>query len=153
MRSSEGQLLYWTRQLEDSQPARLFYDKLHSATLSEQVGEKSVSIEGLLYKNLLKFCKSQHTTPFVVLFASFRATHIRLTGAEDATIGTFIEDENLKAQEVGTTYSAKLQCIRSTIKEESFADLVQQVQITVANAFENRDISYETVAVELRDAS
>ncbi len=39
------------------------------------------------------FCQSYQTTAlFVVLLTAFRATHYRLTGSEDATIGTPIAE-------------------------------------------------------------
>jgi hypothetical protein len=84
----QRQLEYWKQQLEGSQPAEFLCDKPRPAVSSGKALFHSLAIEGALYRDLQQFCKAYQATPFAVLFAAFRATHYRLTCADDATIGT-----------------------------------------------------------------
>jgi aryl carrier-like protein len=83
----QRQLSYWVTQLQASRPAELLCDKPRPATLSGRAGVKQIRIDGAIYARLQEFCKARGVTLFVVLLAAFRATHFRLTGQEDATIG------------------------------------------------------------------
>lgn len=90
----QRQLDYWIKQLTDSTPAELLCDKPRPDVLSGRAGVAPVSITGDLYESLQAYCRAQQVTPFVVLLAAFRATHYRLTGIKDATIGTPIANWN-----------------------------------------------------------
>ncbi|KAG9496487.1 Beauvericin nonribosomal cyclodepsipeptide synthetase bea1 [Fusarium musae] len=90
----EKQLDYWKKQLADCSPAKLPTDFPRPALLSGEAGVVPVSIDGELYHNLRDFCNENNTTSFAVLLATFRAAHYRLTGVDDAVIGTPIANRN-----------------------------------------------------------
>ncbi|KAF2462564.1 aureobasidin A1 biosynthesis complex [Lindgomyces ingoldianus] len=153
----QRQLGYWTKQLTDSTPAEFLCDKPRPDVLSGQAGVAPVFITGGLYESLQAYCRAQQVTPFVVLLAAFRATHYRLTGTEDATIGTPIANRNRPELENLIGFFVNTQAMRITITEESFEGLVQQVRHTATEAFANQDIPFEQLVSALlpgrRDAS
>ena len=149
----QKQLQYWKKQLADSHPAELLCDKPRPAVLSGEAGAIEVTIEGPLYQSLQQFCRTHQVTPFVVLLAAFRATHYRLTGVEDATIGTPIANRNRQELEDLVGFFVNTQCMRVTIENETFEGLVQQVRSTAAAAFANQDIPFEHIVAELLPGS
>ncbi|KAF2462697.1 AMP-binding-domain-containing protein [Lindgomyces ingoldianus] len=153
----QRQLDYWTKQLTDSTPAEFLCDKPRPDILSGQAGVAPVFITGALYESLQAYCRAQQVTPFVVLLAAFRATHYRLTGTEDATIGTPIANRNRPELENLIGFFVNTQAMRITITEESFEGLVQQVRHTATQAFANQDVPFEQLVSALlpgrRDAS
>ncbi|KAI1429134.1 hypothetical protein F5Y12DRAFT_539171 [Xylaria sp. FL1777] len=142
----ERQLEYWTKQLVDSSPAEFLIDLPRPPILSAQAGSVPVTIEGELYQKLLKFCKAQNATSFAVLLAAFRAVHYRLTGAEDATIGTPAANRNRPELEDMIGFFVNTQCMRITVEgSDTFESLVRQVRSTAAAAFEHQDVPFDRV--------
>ncbi|KAI3326784.1 acetyl-CoA synthetase-like protein [Xylariaceae sp. AK1471] len=143
----EHQLEYWTRQLEGSKPAELFHDKIRSAVSSGQVGVQPVVFAPSTQHALHRFCKAHQMSPFSVLLAAFRATHYRLTGAEDATLGAF---NTLPSTEDGENWSYRtIQCLRLKTQGESFMSLVKHVSSTLVDAKANGDRPVDGGAVYL----
>ena len=149
----QRQLQYWTEQLTDSHPAELLCDKPRPAVPSGEAGVVETTIEGPLYRSLQRFCKTRQVTPFVVLLAAFRAAHYRLTGADDATIGTPIANRNRPEVEELVGFFVNTQCMRITVEDESFEGLVQQVRATATAAFANQDVPFERVVSALLPGS
>ncbi|RWA07195.1 hypothetical protein EKO27_g7918 [Xylaria grammica] len=154
----QRQLEYWTKQLSDSSPAELLTDLPRPTILSSQAGIVPVTIEGELYEKLLKFCKAYNATSFAVLLAAFRAAHHRLTGAEDATIGSPIANRNRLELEDMIGFFVNIQCMRITVESsDTFESLVRQVRSTAAAAFEHQDVPFDRIVSALlpgsRDAS
>ncbi|ENH70882.1 Enniatin synthase [Fusarium oxysporum f. sp. cubense race 1] len=142
----EKQLDYWKKQLADCSPAKLPTDFPRPALLSGEAGVVPVSIDGQLYQNLREFCNENNTTSFAVLLAAFRAAHYRLTGVDDAVIGTPIANRNRWELESIIGFFVNTQCMRITVDdEESFGSLVRQVRATTTAAFENEDVPFERV--------
>lgn len=153
----QRQLQYWTEQLMDSVPAELLIDKPRPALPSGRASVVQTSIDGSLYESMQQFCKAQQTTPFVVLLAAFRAAHYRLTGAEDATIGTPNASRNRPELEDLVGFFSNTQCLRIRAEGETFVELVQQVKATVTAALAHQDVPFERIVSEVmpgsRDAS
>ena len=149
-REHQRQLEYWVKQLDGSQPAEFLSDKSRPIALSGAAGLQKVKIDGPLYDELQRFCKAYQVTPFIVLLAAFRATHYRLTGAQDATIGTPIANRSRQELEGLIGFFVNLQCIRILIEDESFHQLVQQVQSTATTAFAHQDVPFERIVSELQ---
>ena len=149
-REHQRQLEYWVKQLDGSQPAEFLSDKPRPIALSGAAGLQKVKIDGPLYDELQRFCKAYQVTPFIVLLAAFRATHYRLTGAQDATIGTPIANRSRQELEGLIGFFVNLQCIRIQIEDESFYQLVQQVQSTATTAFAHQDVPFERIVSELQ---
>lgn len=143
---NQRQLEYWTKQLVDSTPAELLTDFPRPTILSGKAGSVAVTIDGDLYKKLRDFCNSHQITPFVVLLATFRATHYRLTGAEDAIIGTPIANRNRRELENVIGFFVNTQCMRMTVDgEDTFESLAREVRSTATAAFEHQDVPFERI--------
>ncbi|KFA67608.1 hypothetical protein S40285_08499 [Stachybotrys chlorohalonatus IBT 40285] len=144
------QLEYWIQNLESSRPAELPTNRPRPSVLSTQAGTEAVSIEDGLYRKLQQFCQDHQVTPFVVLLSIFRATHYRLTGAQDATIGTPVANRNRPELEGLIGFFVNLQCIRTKIEEDdSFEDLVDQVRIATNNSIARQDVPFERIVSRL----
>ncbi|KAF4341220.1 enniatin synthase [Fusarium beomiforme] len=142
----EKQLKYWQKQLADCSPAKLPTDFQRPALLSGEAGVVPVTIDGQLYQSLRDFCNENNTTSFAVLLAAFRAAHYRLTGVDDAVIGTPIANRNRWELENMIGFFVNTQCMRITVDDEdSFGTLVCQVRATTTEAFENEDVPFERV--------
>ncbi|GKT95947.1 AMP-binding enzyme [Colletotrichum tofieldiae] len=149
----QKQLDYWTKQLADSSPAELLCDKPRPTVLSGEAGVVQLTIDGSLYESLQAFCRTRQVTPFAVLLAAFRAAHFRLTGVEDATIGTPMANRNRPELEELIGFFVNTQCMRIVVDDESFDGLVQQVRNTATAAFENQDVPFERVVSALLPGS
>jgi amino acid adenylation domain-containing protein len=150
----EKQLEYWRTQLRDCPPAKIPTDFPRPALLSGEAGRVPVSIDGDLYQKLRDFCNKHEVTSFAVLLAAFRATHYRLTGVDDAVIGTPIANRNRWELENIIGFFVNTQCMRITIeREDTFESLVRQVRSTTTAAFEHEDVPFERVVSALQPGS
>ena len=143
----EEQLAYWESQLEGSQPLEFLCDKQRPAVLSGRAGWLPVKIDGSLYQDLHAFCRSRQVTPFSTLLAAFRATHFRLTGASDATIGIPAAARTHSELEDLIGYFGNVQCIRTKVEsqDQTFSQLVDHVQSVTTAAFENQDVPFDQI--------
>ncbi|KAJ6095340.1 hypothetical protein N7486_006086 [Penicillium sp. IBT 16267x] len=152
------QLAYWERQLDGSQPLEFLCDKHRPAMLSGEAGWLPLNVDGSLYQDLHRFCRSRQVTPFSVLLAAFRAMHFRLTGAGDATIGIPAAARTCTELEGLIGYFGNVQCIRTKVERQhqSFHQLVDHVQSVTTDAFENQDVPFDQIVSRLmkdRDVS
>ncbi len=141
---------YWVKQLNSSRPAEFFYDKPRPTVPSGQVDVRSLGIKGALYDHLQQYCKDRGTSSLVVLLAAFRAVQYRLTGVDDATIGVLKRSYGTADAGDMTSYLGKLECIRLTVDNETFEDLVRQAQTTIAAAQANQGVSAEKLVARLQ---
>ncbi|CAH0046828.1 unnamed protein product [Clonostachys solani] len=141
----QQQLDYWVKQLADSSPAEFLCDKPRPAILSGEAGIVQFHIEGTLYEDLQAFCLANQVTTFTVLLAAFRIAHYRITGVKDAVIGAPVANRNRAELENMIGFFVNTQCIRITVEDDTFNDLVQQVRQTAAAAFENQDVPFERI--------
>ncbi len=85
-----------------------------------------------------------------MLLTAFRAAHYRLTGAEDATIGTPIANRNRPELENMIGFFVNTQCMRITIgNDDTFDSLVRQVRTITTAAHENQDVPFERIVSAL----
>ncbi|ENI04720.1 hypothetical protein COCC4DRAFT_40817 [Bipolaris maydis ATCC 48331] len=149
--NDQSQLEYWSNQLNTSRPAELLCDKPRPTALSGQAGKEKINIDGPLYNKLQQFCKAHGVTQFMVLFAAFRATHFRLTGQNDATIGTVNANRDRWELKDMIGFFVNLQCLRTTITDESFEELVQQVHEVTIASLANGDVPFESIVSKLKN--
>lgn len=145
----QKQLKYWMKILKDSQPATFLYDKVRPPVPSGAADTHELHIDGELYRSLKIFCKQNQITPYVALFAAFRATQFRLTGAADSTIGTPSANRNREELENLIGFFVNMQCIRSHIGKQSFTSLLQQIRKSTSEAATNQDLPFERLVAEL----
>lgn len=149
---------YWTRQLERSNPAEFLIDKPRPGVLStSNISKQELKITGSLYDHLQQFCKDNQVTLISILLAAFRVTQYRLSGTEDATIGTNKsgaspgpEDVNTEQSPNTRLFSRDLQCILIKVQDElTFEQVVRLVNETLNNANLNQQISFEDLVSEI----
>ncbi|KAL7780540.1 hypothetical protein CFE70_010564 [Pyrenophora teres f. teres 0-1] len=116
-----------------------------------KAGVQSIEIAGPLYAKLQSFCQLHGVTQFVVLLAAFRATHFRLTGQEDATIGTPNANRDRWEVKDMVGFFVNLQCLRIKIGDESFEELVQQVHEVAVASHANADVPFENIVSKLKN--
>ncbi|KAL7780677.1 hypothetical protein CFE70_010702 [Pyrenophora teres f. teres 0-1] len=146
----QKQLSYWVEQLQTSRPAELLCDKPRPAALSGQAGVQSIEIAGPLYVKLQSFCQLHGVTQFVVLLAAFRTAHFRLTGQDDATIGTVNANRDRWEIKDMIGFFVNLQCLRITAGHGSFEELVQQVHEVTIASHANADVPFESIVSKLK---
>ncbi|KAF2463679.1 acetyl-CoA synthetase-like protein [Lindgomyces ingoldianus] len=146
----QRQLSYWLTQLQESRPAELLCDKPRPSTLSGKADIRTVEISGRLYAELQQFCEAHEVTLFVALLAAFRATHFRLTGQDDATIGTANANRDRWEVKDIIGFFVNMQCLRITINDESFEELVQQVHAVTVASLANQDVPFESIVSQLK---
>ncbi|KAI9903492.1 hypothetical protein N3K66_000021 [Trichothecium roseum] len=146
----QRQLEYWVNQLQTSAPAEFFCDKPRPAVLSGQAEIEEIVIQGSAYSRLQEFCKEREITPFIALLSAFRATHYRLTGSKDATIGTANANRDRWQLKDMIGFFVNMQCLRIAADGESFEELVQQVQETTKASLKNQDIPFEQIVSRLK---
>ncbi|KAL7778314.1 hypothetical protein CFE70_004993 [Pyrenophora teres f. teres 0-1] len=146
----QKQLSYWVEQLQTSRPAELLCDKPRPAALSGQAGVQSIEIAGPLYAKLQSFCQLHGVTQFVVLLAAFRTAHFRLTGQDDATIGTVNANRDRWEIKDMIGFFVSMQCLRITIGDDSFEQLVQQVNAVAVASHANADVPFESIVSKLK---
>ncbi|OGM51002.1 hypothetical protein ABOM_000274 [Aspergillus bombycis] len=146
----QRQVEYWVKQLEGSHPAQFLCDKPRPTILSGTAKKQQVEFSGSLYRDLQNFCEVHQVTPFTVLLTAFRTTHYRLTGADDATLGTLTEDRSCEEPESRADLFAHLQCIRIRVDDDqTFEQLVHQVHRTSEGTHANQDVPFESIVSEL----
>lgn len=143
---------YWADMLQDSRPAELPTDSVRPSVPSGEAGTREFTIDGPLHSRLQHFCKEHRITTVVALLAVFRAAHYRLTGVNDAVVGSPVANRGRQEIQGLIGFFVNLQCMRIRIDEEdtTFVTLVQQAKNVVADALENQDLPFENVAAELR---
>ncbi|KAI9903483.1 hypothetical protein N3K66_000012 [Trichothecium roseum] len=143
----QEQLKYWTAQLENNQAAEFIKDKPRPTRLSGKVDMQEVIIEGTSNHKLHDFCKQREVTPLMVLLAAFRATHYRMTGSRDATIGA------IRARRQGTGnmigHFENLQCLRTQVEQGTFEDLVYSFRTASEASARNQAVPFERIASNL----
>ncbi|KAG5960273.1 NRPS protein [Claviceps arundinis] len=143
------QLQYWMKKLETSRAAVLLFDHPQSAIVSEQTAVRPFQINDILRYQLKAYCEQQKLTAFAVLLAAFRATHYRLTGDADATIGAVKRSCHAQNSDNVDVPLSDLRCIRTTIENETFIQLSHQVLKVVIEADENSSVRFEDILLHL----
>ncbi|KAH8172493.1 AMP-binding enzyme domain-containing protein [Sarocladium implicatum] len=149
----EKQLAYWTQHLENPRAAELLTDYPRpSAALSGHAGLEEIEIDGSLFNGIHQFCQTNQVTPFMLLLSVFRAAHYRLTGVQDAIIGTANANRNREELEhlIGFFVNPLPLRIKVDGETESLSSLVQQVRDTVAAAQANQDVPFERIVAALQ---
>ncbi|EPE28440.1 Acetyl-CoA synthetase-like protein [Glarea lozoyensis ATCC 20868] len=150
----QRQLEYWTKKLTDSTPAELLSDHQRPAVPSGYAGEVQFVIEGSVFDDLREFCRNRQISMFTVLLTAFRATHYRLTGVQDANIGTPVANRDRLELEEIIGFFVNTQCLRIQVNEEdTFEGLLLQVRSTVAEALANQDVPFERLVATLSPGS
>ncbi|KFY29655.1 hypothetical protein V494_08572 [Pseudogymnoascus sp. VKM F-4513 (FW-928)] len=146
----QQQLDYWLGCLQTSHPAGLICDKPRPTIPSDHAGVQDFKIKDDMYGYIQKFCKEREVRPSIVMLSALAATHYRLTGVSDATIGTpYAGRDRWELRNLIGVF-VNIHCIRIKVSNETFDSLVQQVQATTITAFANQDVPNVEIASRLQ---
>ena len=145
---------YWTRQLERSNPAEFLLNKPRPGVLStSNISKQEIKITGSLYDHLRRFFNDHQVPLLSILLAAFRVIHFRLSGTEDATIGTNKSGASPGPEDVDikqSPHSRDLQRIRIKVQDElTFERVVRLVDETLKNAHLDQQISFEGLVSQM----
>lgn len=147
------QLKYWVDTLQGSIPVEFPTDFARPSTLSARAGVEHIDIIGEEAMALEQFAASMNSTPFIVLLSVLRTLHYRLTGVEDATIGSPIANRNRMELEGMVGFFVNTQCMRIPLEGgTTFRRLCEDVRSTAAAAYEAQDVAFERIVHELQPA-
>lgn len=160
-----SQLDYWVQELRGSVPADFPTDFPRPQTLTYNAGLKKFRINSVVGAQVERVGKSLGLTPFMVLFAGFRLLHYRMSGLEDATIGTL--NGNRSREEIeGRTFLYQsifllilrrditivvgffvdTQALRIPIQDSlPFSAVLRVTRDVVTRAFANQDVSFDKI--------
>lgn len=115
---------------------------------------KGASINSTLSKELsskvIALSKKMQVTPFNLLLSVFYILLHKYTGQKDILIGTPISNREKTSLEKTIGFFNDTVVLKSTINNtSSFNDFVSQVSKNVLEAFENKDIAFDTLVQEI----
>lgn len=127
-----------TEVLKHSRAAELPSDWPRPTVPSGVADVNNFAISETLHERLRHFCRKTGTTTFAVLLTVFVVTLQRLSGVNDAVVGTPVANRGRQELEGLIGLFADLRCVRIAIAEESLslAELVEQVSEVVTDALE-----------------
>jgi len=104
-----------------------------------------------LSTKLLLLAKELDTTPYVLMLTVYYVLLYRYSGQTDILIGSPITNRNQKILENIIGFFNETIILRTDISPNmSFKNLVNQVRLNTLAAFENKDISFDTLVRELK---
>lgn len=148
---------YWTAQLGGAPALDLPTDHPRPAVQSLDGDWCELGFDRESSDRIRAFARSNDTTPFVVLLASYLTVLRRMTGQDDLTVGTALAHRTLEPTFGLIGDFINIVALRAALDgEPSFTEVVWRVRRVVAAAFAHADVPYERVVAELnppRDTS
>jgi amino acid adenylation domain-containing protein len=147
----EKQLSYWREQLAGMPPAlELPTDRPRPAVQTFHGAKLPLEFSKEFTEKLNTFSRRQNVTPFMTLLAGFQCLLSRHSGQNDVAVGTPIANRNRAELEEIVGLFANTLVFRSQISsEQTFHDLLAQVQKTSLDAYANQDVPFEKLVEEL----
>ncbi len=142
----ENRLAYWTKVLEDVPPLQLPLDYKRPPVQSTNgaVTEMVFPVEVLNGLKLLG--KQQYATLFMTLLSAFKVLLYRYSGQQDICVGTSVANRQHEETEGVVGFFVNNIALRSqVIGNESFVDLLSNVNTSVLDAFQYQDVPFEKV--------
>jgi len=148
---------YWKNKLEGVQPLELTTDFNRPATRTVRGASVNLMLDKELADRLIQLSQQQGTTLYMTLLATYNVMLQRYSGQQDICVGASIANRPQQELEGLIGFFVNTLALRSTVDEEiSFAAFLQQVKITMLEAYENQDVPFEKVVEEVvkeRDTS
>lgn len=139
---------YWMSYFENAQPAEFLCDRPRPARSSGKAEAQDIQIDGHLHLALQDFSAERGIEPVYVLLAALRATHYRMTGSNDSTIGV-VRPHRKGQRGQGLVHTQQnLQHIRTRIESETFEQLVQQIKTAGETAAQLGDVPIEQIVAK-----
>jgi amino acid adenylation domain-containing protein/non-ribosomal peptide synthase protein (TIGR01720 family) len=142
----ESKLSYWKRQLGGVEPLALPTDYIRPPEQSMKGGAVSALIDKEMHERLLKTANREGVTLFMLMLTAFKALLHRYTGQTDICVGASVARRQQKEVEGLIGFFVNTLAFRSEVSPgAAFRELLQQVRITVLDAFDHQDVPFEKV--------
>ena len=146
------QLAYWTAQLGGEQPVlQLPTDRPRPAIQSPAGAVCRIELDKQLANDLKQLAKAQGVTLFMLLLASLQAVLYRYTGQADIRVGVPVANRNRLETERLIGFFVNTQVLKAEFDSNlTFAQLLQQVQLTAMAAQAHQDLPFEQLVEALQ---
>nr|AAS47562.1 mixed type I polyketide synthase - peptide synthetase [symbiont bacterium of Paederus fuscipes] len=148
----QTQLDYWKTQLSGEQPVlSLPYDFPRPAMPGFHGASEELTLSQALSSRLQALTKTLQVNPSVVFLGAFKLLLNRYSGYDDIRVGMPTSGRSLPAFQDQIGYFVNMLVIRSrVIGQQSVADFLKVLQLTVATALDNADCPFPVVLEALR---
>jgi len=144
-------LAYWSQKLEGELPVlNLPTTASRPQTISYEGATQFLKLSSVLTAKLRELAKAHQTTLYVVTLAAFKTLLYRITQEQDLLVGTPINNRDKVELENLIGFFNETIVLRTHLKEEwTFGQLIENVKQTTAEAFEHKDLAFETLVKKL----
>jgi len=148
----ERQLAYWTEALGATQPVlELPTDHPRPLRQSYRGARFNVPISATLGAAVRELAQREGVTPFMLLLASFQVLLHRYSGQRDIRVGVPTANRNRLETERLIGLFVNTQILRAEVSgEQSFRDLLRQVEQAALGAQAHQDLPYEQLVEALQ---
>jgi hypothetical protein len=146
----DRQIAYWRDQLSGLTPLRWPVSPSPHKTLRRMAGTVSVNLRHELAYSIESLSRTEGTTVFMTLLATWHVVLRRWTGQTDFAIGTDFANRNRAETEplIGFFVNQLVFRLRSG-GDPSFCDLLARVRETALKAYANQNLPFERLVQEL----
>ncbi|MEM8906776.1 MAG: amino acid adenylation domain-containing protein, partial [Bacteroidota bacterium] len=142
----QGQLNYWTQQLEDVKPLALPTDFPRPAIQSIRGGATFIELDAAFSEQLLQLAQREGVTPFMLIMSVCQILIARHSNQTDICIGTPVAGRTAKATEALIGCFINTLAIRSQVPLDTpFVDFLQSIKQTTLDAFAHQLVPFEQV--------
>lgn len=153
----ERQMGYWKEQLKNISILEMPSDRPRQAMQSSRGERIPFHFSTELSNKLYRQTREQNVTLFMVMLAGFKALLFRYTGQHDIAVGTPLANRTHPEWESLIGFFVNTLVLRTQISpNDSFIDLVKQVQEVTLDGYANQDLPFDKLVEELslhRDSS
>nr|QEO73592.1 condensation domain-containing protein [uncultured bacterium] len=147
----EGQLSYWTRQLDGLAPLELPTDHPRPAVRTSAGASHEFRIPADVLGSVKELARDHGSTLFMALLAATQVLLARYSGQRDIAIGTAVSGRDRAELEPLVGFFVNTLVLRSQVDESRcFADLLTEVRGTVLEAFAHDEVPFERLVEALR---
>ena len=149
---------FWLTRLQNPLPVlHLPTDKVRPAIKTYHGSYVFAKIENQLKKGLLKFCKENNASPFMVILASVNILLNKYTSQEDIILGTPVSGRNHQNLEDQVGVYINTIALRNTVDSNiEFIEFLDEVKRNSSEAFSNSNYPFDSLIQNLeleRDTS
>ncbi len=153
----ERQMRYWKDQLDGVDVLEMPSDRPRMPIQSSHGDRIAFHLPAELSAKLYRQTREQNVTLFMVMLAAFKALLFRYTGQSDIAIGTPLANRTHPEWESLIGFFVNTLVLRTQLSpEDSFLNLVKQVQEVTLDGYANQDLPFDKLVEELnlnRDSS
>ncbi|MEU6098759.1 condensation domain-containing protein, partial [Streptomyces sp. NPDC047079] len=147
----DAHLDYWRERLAGLPPTDLPTDRPRPPYRSHEGAEAPFTLPEGLSAQVRELALRHHATPFAVLLAAFQALVARYTGLPDVPVGTVVSGRTRPELQKLIGYGINNLVMRGRWDgDPTFADLVDQAQTGLLEAYEHQSAPFSRLVTELQ---